>query len=380
MHHHEEDFEYDYTKEHILLNKIIDLAGMGNYEYNIIYFYSLNLKITLFLSSQREGVANAAFVLSHPESDDDIVESVAAIGKNTIEALERVAESFYMTVLKPLLKALANSKKDSIQTTLNGKKHLFYKYESEILYVGSRKIENGYQNLYDLLKDDILNYLGTKKLYLIKIYAAFSANEYICEVRINGIIIPSLTEKIRKYAQTWREQGNYYTEKQCIVFLQDDSTFELCPFTKKEVIDYTKNVIKLFEKVENDDMYYDVYDETLKMTGDKNLATDLFYLIPEIYCRVVFNNLKFKEDIMLLKRSKAAEKLCCYQMRNYSYIEEGIYNYLEDESPDNEKLYSVITLSASYNGLVKAENDKSKLEDITLGMIGVPVEDDYILY
>lgn len=380
MHNHDEDFEYDYTKEHILINKLIALSGMGSYEYNILYFYSLNLKITVFLSLQNEEMANATFVISHPESDDDMVESVAAVGKDTAQALERVAESFYITVLKPLLKALNNSKKETLETKLTGKTHLFHKCESEVLYVGYRKVENGYQNLYDLLKDDIANYLGTKKLYLIKIYAAFSVGEYICEVRVNGIIIPALTEKIIEYAKTWEEQGNYYTEKQCIIFLQDDTTFEVCPFSKNEVIDYTKNIIKLFEKVEDDDMYYGVYDEALKMTGDKNLAADLFYLIPEIYCRVAFNNLKFKEDIILMRKNGTNEKLCCYQMRNYNYIEEGIYNYLEDETPDNEKLYSVITLSASYNSLAKAVDSGSKFEDVILSMVGIPVEDDYILY
>lgn len=380
MHNHDEDFEYDYTKEHILLNKLIELAGMGNCEYNILNFYSLNLKITLFLSAQNEGVANASFVISHPESDDDIVESVAAVGKNNTEALEKVAESFYITVLKSLLKVLDSSKKKTLQTILNGKKHLFHKCESEILYVGYRKIEEGYQNLYDLLKDDIAKYLGTKKLYLIKIYAAFSVDEYICEVRINGIIVPSLTEKITGYAKTWKEQGNYYTEKQCIIFLQDDTTFEVCPFTKKQVTDYTKILIKLFEKVENDDMYYDVYDEALKMTDNRSLAADLFYLIPEIYCKIGFSELKFMETIILVKNNGTTEKLCCYQMRNYTYIEEGIYNYLEDESPDNDRMFKVITLSARYNGLAKAVSEGSRLEDMKLGMIGIPVEDDYILY
>lgn len=371
-HHHE--------KEEIILSNLIYLMDMGSYDgHTTLNVYSLNLKISVFLNNVQSNMTQAIFSIEHPEFEEEIIESVAGAGETINKALENIANNFYESILIPLLAGLNNIESEKLEVLLQKKLRLFKKYESDIICIGKKESMHTHENsLYDIVKDKISQYLGTKKVYMIKIFASFSVNKYICEVRINGVIIPELTKLVEDYAKTWVNMGGYYAEKQCIFFIQDDSTYEICPYTRKEAIE---NALKFIELFESGKEYDAIYSDMENIGKTKDLSTELFFLIPEIYCEVIINNVKYNDLILIMKDNNDSELIHTTQMRVYNYIKEAIYTHLDKNHPSDEKIFNVISLSARYLSIHNALIDgKSEFEELKNIYLTLPVDKNYKLF
>lgn len=371
-HHHE--------KEEIILSNLIYLMDMGSYDgHTTLNVYSLNLKISVFLNNVQSNMAQAIFSIEHPEFEEEIIESVAGAGETINKALENIANNFYESILIPLLAGLNNIESEKLEVLLQKKLRLFKKYESDIICIGKKESMHTHESsLYDIVKNKISQYLGTKKVYMIKIFASFSVNKYICEVRINGVIIPELTKLVEDYAKTWVNMGDYYAEKQCIFFIQDDSTYEICPYTRKEAIE---NALKFIELFESGKEYDAIYSDMENIGKTKDLSTELFFLIPEIYCEVIINNVKYNDLILIMKDNNDSELIHTTQMRVYNYIKEAIYTHLDKNHPSDEKIFNVISLSARYLSIHNALIDgKSEFEELKNIYLTLPVDKNYKLF
>ncbi len=352
--------------------------------------------------------------------------SVAGAGENTKRALESAANNFYESIMIPLLAGLNGVDSEKVEVLLQKKLHILKKYESDIVcvgkresmythreslydrikdklpqYIGTKKVYmikifasfsidkyicevrlNGVlipaESLYDRIKDKLPQYIGTKKVYMIKIFASFSIDKYICEVRLNGVLIPALTEIIEEYARGWENIGSYYTEKQCVFFVQDDTTYEICPYSRKEAIDGALKFIKLFESGKE---YEAIYEDRESFAKTKDLVAELFFLIPEIYCEVIINNVKYSDIVVIMKESGEVESVHTSQMRVYNYIKEAIYTHLDREHPSDEKIFNVISLSARYLSISSAlEKGEEELENLNSAYLTIPVDKNYKLF
>lgn len=371
-HHHE--------NEEILLSNLIYLMDMGSYDgHNTLNIYSLNLKISVYLNNVQQNMVQAIFSIEHPEFEEEIIESVAGVGENTKRALESAANNFYETIMIPLLAGLNGVDSERIEVLLQKKLHIFKKYESDIVCIGKKESMYTHKiSLYDKIKDKLPQYIGTKKVYMIKIFASFTIDKYICEVRVNGILISALTEIIREYAKEWEDIGSYYTEKQCVFFVQDDTTYENCPYTRKEAIDGALRFIKLFESGKE---YEGIYKNRESFAKTKDLATELFFLTPEIFCEVVINNLRYSDIVAIMKESGEVETIHTTQMRVYNYIKEAIYTYLDKEHPSDEKIFNIISLSARYLSISNAlEKGEEELKNLNSAYLTIPVDKSYKLF
>lgn len=371
-HHHE--------NEEILLSNLIYLMDMGSYDgHNTLNIYSLNLKISVYLNNVQQNMVQAIFSIEHPEFEEEIIESVAGAGENTKRALESAANNFYESIMIPLLAGLNGVDSEKVEVLLQKKLHIFKKYESDIVCVGKREsMYTHRESLYDRIKDKLPQYIGTKKVYMIKIFASFSIDKYICEVRLNGVLIPALTEIIEKYARGWENIGSYYTEKQCVFFVQDDTTYEICPYSRKEAIDGALRFIKLFESGKE---YEAIYEDRESFAKTKDLAAELFFLIPEIYCEVIINNVKYSDIVVIMKESGEVESVHTSQMRVYNYIKEAIYTHLDREHPSDEKIFNVISLSARYLSISSAlKKGEEELENLNSAYLTIPVDKNYKLF
>lgn len=371
-HHHE--------NEEILLRNLIYLMDMGSYDgHNTLNIYSLNLKISVYLNNVQQNMVQAIFSIEHPEFEEEIIESVAGAGENTKRALESAANNFYESIMIPLLAGLNGVDSEKVEVLLQKKLHILKKYESDIVCVGKREsMYTHRESLYDRIKDKLPQYIGTKKVYMIKIFASFSIDKYICEVRLNGVLIPTLTEIIEEYARGWENIGSYYTEKQCVFFVQDDTTYEICPYSRKEAIDGALKFIKLFESGKE---YEAIYEDRESFAKTKDLAAELFFLIPEIYCEVIINNVKYSDIVVIMKESGEVESVHTSQMRVYNYIKEAIYTHLDREHPSDEKIFNVISLSARYLSISSVlEKGEEELENLNSAYLTIPVDKNYKLF
>ena len=113
----------------------------------------------------------------------------------------------------------------------------------------------------------------------------------------------------------------------------------------------------------------------------KDLATELFFLIPEIYCEVIINSVKYNDIIVIMKDNGEVESIHSTQMRVYNYIKEAIYTHLDREHPSDEKIFNVISLSARYLSISNAlEKGEKELKDIDRDYLTIHVDKSYKLF
>lgn len=370
---------HNHKNEETVLCNLIYLMDMGIYDgHNILQIPSLNLKISLFLNNVQEKIVQAIFSIEHPEFEEDIIESVVGVGENTKQALESATKNFYNATMTPLLAGLKDENYDIFEVFLQKKIHLFRKYESDLVCIGNKEnLINQDNSLLSIIKDKLPLYLGTKKAYIIKLFASHSVGEYICEVRINGVLVPALRDMLVEYAKNWRNVSNYYAEKQCIFLLQEDSTYEVCPYTRQNIIDLTIKLISAFEAGQTaQDIIYQLEDSD----ENNDVIKELVYLIPEIYCEVTLNNLKYSDIIVLMEESGKNEIIHSTQMRNYSYVKEAIYTYFEKNKPSDSDIFKIISQSKRYFKIEQEFNAGKDFKDIDAGYLVLPVDKDYKLF
>lgn len=370
-HHHE--------NEEILLCNLIYLMDMGIYDgHNILQIPALNLKITLFLNNIQKNMVQAIFSIEHPEFEEDIIESVVGVGEDTKKALESAANNFYNATMVPLLAGLTEKDYDFFEVFLKKRLHQFKKYESDLVCIGNKKdLIVQEESLFDIIKEKLSLYLGNKKAYIIKIFASHSVGEYICEVRINGVLVPALRDMVLEYAKKWKNVSSYYAEKQCVFLLQNDSTYEVCPYTREDVIELTIRLIKIFENGKtSQEIILDLKDSDKK----SNLIKELVFLIPEIYCEVILNNLKYSDIIVLMEENGKNEIIHSTQMRNYNYVKEAIYTYFEKNKPSDSDIFKVISQSKRYLKIDEEFKKGKDFKDIECGYLVLPIDKDYKLF
>ena len=342
--------------------------------------HSLEIEIKVGQKNEQNNIVilQVLFKVAHPFFDGDLIESATATAPTFENALIQATENFCSSSLQPIVAALScdYSSAPSIETELYGKKHVFRKAcIGSTFSIGALNPQQ--KSLWELIEDDIKNYLGTKRVYWIKMLVSCTKNNVIAEVRINNIVFPKLTKNLRKYAQTWENHQTFHTEKQFAVLIQDAETFKPYKFTAEKIRDYVLQIIPMFEKVSSKEEFQAMHDRILKLTGDNNLTDELTVFIPEIYSRII---MKIKADDTVLPVMKGEQNPVPYrasQVRSYSYTEDAVFNYIMRTKPEKETVQNMLACSASYATVAKAVKDGSEPKNLILSGIAYFVNPDY---
>lgn len=325
-------------------------------------------------------VAQMIFTLSHPLFDTPLIESVASVGKSQDDAILNATDNFCTNVLLVIISTLKCQDNQPMEVNLLGKKHIFYKNcFNDVLSLGEKNPKS--KPLWDLVEDIIPTYLGTKKFYWLKLFVGVSNNQITCEARLNNIIYDNLSKPLKEYANSWINKKDFHSEKQFILLVQDNSTYQQAPFTKNQVVDYTKQVIPLFESIRSQSDYDAIKDKIFEITKDSNLTTELNSLIPEIYCKFALKvENQITDKIMLFNGNSSITEISTSQMRSYNYIEETILSHIFDEKPSRENIMNAISCSSMFSCINNMLNNGSKIENILIGGTAMFVDDSYKIW
>lgn len=301
---------------------------------------------------------------SHPEFTDEVEEFLVGPGDDTIRQLQDLAGQVMGLVLEPVLAVLTAGEKEQKIIRLDEKEHLFHPGVSNtISRCRNRESMEKHvprQGLFERFGQEILEHVGRKNNYWIKLYESHFGNEINCEVRINNRIVPELTALLTEDVQNCAAMD--WDQKQTVFLLQDPSTRTACPFTAKQVQEYAGQAIHMLA---GEVPYDDIYGHLLKLTKDESLSFELLYLLPEIFCFRCLPDFNTCQRKILLYRPGQRESLALResQIGSYNWMEAAVERYLAEERPDNSVLLQIINLSSSAGALSAAMEKGSSLKN-----------------
>lgn len=327
--------------------------------------------------SIHENVVQILFQLHHDWLEDTIFEAVAADG-NTLEgAFLNACKQFYEQVLSLYIKAVHKEVQHISVEGFTQERHYFDVYPSKVGGIGKKEgVDDDY---WTLLKEDIALRLGNKKVYWVKVFASKDKENATAEVWINGKEAKELSQRLLAYAINWDTLGAIHTEKQFLLFVQDDRSYVKSDFTKAEIQTYSKKAIQLFEKCKDKQDHLKIRSQLMKWCDDDSLAYEIFSFLPELYCKYAYPYVEFGEKLFMVKKNEKTRELYQSQLQSYGYIEEVVRKRFEEEGVDDATIQNVLAYSANAKAIRKAIAQGDDPNELLVPGIGYFVRDEYQL-
>ncbi len=315
--------------------------------------------------------AQMLFVMWHPFFDEDLVESVAGMGKTETDAEQDGLKGFCEGVLPFVLGALGCTGEHTIRTELQGREHIF----REPCVMGTLHRGAGQSaDLWAILRDSIPQYLGTKKAYWIKLLSSRMGKD-ICEVRINGMVFPELTDKLYAAISEGKSTAQGCMDKMFVLLLQDDATYTPCPYSKADAAEIAHKALTRMLTIEDEESHRAVYEEIQQL--HPILGGEACAFLPEIYCRIIYN---YHTTDSLLPVTLNIGEVRKSQVRAFGYFESAVLDYLKKYRPKGDDHVKILRLSAEFGAINKAVQNGSKIEDLRFSPLAYVVPEDYVIW
>ncbi|MBR0484769.1 MAG: hypothetical protein IJJ69_08355 [Oscillospiraceae bacterium] len=362
----------------ILLNLILEHCPNALLEGDTLHYTGQALHVALEFgqihSRENRFSAQLIFILKHDWFDEELVESCASLGNSLEDAMKACTAEFSESVLKSVLYSLENPASETIVSEIIGKKYKFHVPEQHlVLHKGKGK------NLdpWETVKDKIPEYLGTKRVYWIKLFSADMGEKQFCEARINGIVYPDLTDLLYQELLS-RTDRQVSINKLFIVLIQDAETYEPCPFTKQNVGDLTFLALDKMTDIKEESSRNKVFQEIAKFCPDYSIAVELIAFLPEIISQAVVNYRDNDSLIPVFDYGKPEHELKKSQVRSYGYMTDATEQYLRKSKPSREEIENLLRISGKFETISRALQDEGiKIEDLRLSPLVYFVSKNY---
>lgn len=317
------------------------------------------------------------FISQHPYFDEDLVESCAGIGRTPDEAALNAAEGFCTGVLPMMMAAFkCEGETGEISTELDGEVHTFrVPCFHAVQHMGDKEIPA--LDLWEIVKDEMPDYLGKKRVYAIKLFATCNGKKPVCEARINGTVYPDLSDVLFRAVLKQKKTEKFASDKVFMLLIQSPRTFTHCPFTKQQVGELTWKAIDAMQEIRDEASHDRIFQEIRAMAGDPSLGEEICCFTPEIYARLVVQYRDADALLAVKGTGKQEIRLRKSQLSSYGYIEDAVFQYLRKRQPDKEQNLRIMGLSAQFKSLNQAILDGSKIEDMRFSALAYSVGEDY---
>ena len=314
-------------------------------------------------------------ILEHPDFFGPLVESTAGVKEGDEEKARFAARQIVDSVLDALLPALRGEGEATAPVELWGQARRFRASVSGVLLINAQEPPDR-QDLWSRMAKAVLGCLGTQKVYWVKLYlAGLSGGDTSCEVRINGWVVPELTETLVQIAKSWPLEGMpLRSAKQYIVLVQDGDA--PCPYTWDQAKDLTRQAIRLFESGTD---YGSIPEELEKYAPDPSLAEDVFGFLPELMAQAVLPQVKVTSQFSVSRHEAGQTSVWFTQCRAWAPVYSAIMDHFHEDRPTKDQIMSIAGTSAMLHALNNAVNNGSKLEDLMMSQAFM-VSKDYQLW
>lgn len=372
------------VNKEVFLSEVKILSGKGEISQDTIKFPEQGFQIKIVQLESTSQLMRVDFIMTYIKYNQDIHESMLAVGDNETHTMKKLAEQLQTFMLNPMFEAVnsnGTSNNTLTHTILNNSCN-FTPLLSEVLVTGevdgeqnARVYPNG---LYAIINDSLMDYIGFHKVYFVNMLISTTFVNTSVIVKVNGEPIEKLSTILTKNAKQLDVKSLYYSEQQTLVLWQDGEIN--APFDYYVIDDICKNVaMPMFEKATKEN-YDNIYDEILAKVNDENLARDIFLLVPEILCEIVFeSSTEFEDKVTLVNGETLVEIRTC-QMRLYEYIKKAISNYIIEVDPERDAVLNAYSFSARYNCIEKALINQTDLSKIVNISFALQINDDHTIY
>lgn len=317
------------------------------------------------------------FIAKHPWFDEDMVESVCGIGKTPDDALRQGTEEFCAGVLYFLLAAFDCKSDTFVDVNVRGEKHTFrVPCVRSVLHKGSGKGTD----LFEVVKDELPHYLGTKRCYWIKLFSATMNGEPTCEVRINGTVYPDITDVLYREAVRREKTDGFVSDKEFLLLIQLEDTWTLCPFNKQQVGEKTFQALRLMQEIHDEESAQRIMQSIRDNAPSHSLGLELAAFIPEIVAQQVIDFRDSDGLMPVVNHGKPDVELKKSQVRSYGYIEDAVFQFLRKQKPTEDEIKQLLAISAKFHVLSEAMQKGTKIQDLRMSQLVYFVDDAYIVW
>ncbi|AOR23363.1 DUF6348 family protein [Clostridium taeniosporum] len=343
-----------------------------------LYIKDIDLIIETHVSQINKDFIQVIFILKNKVFDEDLFECSGGIGSNLNDAIESAVDNFLLSSLSGITHALKNEKGDKFKIKYYDEINEFTLYKSCLVVQGDGECRKTI-DYWDTLGEEIKKRLGNKRVYYVKVYVSKIGELINCECRINGKVNVSLSKIINKNINNWDIESTLYSEKQIFILIQTNNTYVPYSFNKMHVSNIIINALDLYKQCDSDEKYSNLYTEIFNFCVDNTLTTDLFYFIPEIFCEFMFPEVKYSDEIIILKGNEKVQ-LFKEQIMSYNFIHDIAEKTIKGGYFKNNEIMNIVFKSSLFNSINRALNSGSKMERICTEPLAFNVRDDYKIF
>jgi hypothetical protein len=325
------------------------------------------------------------FIIQQENFESEIHESLAGIGKgNDIkDAIKNGVSTFESSVLSAIIESFYDRHDPELDFESNsGSNPQIWHPKVGPLHVqgyngGNSSDEN---NIYNILKDEIKLRLGNKRFYWIKVYVSRQPDgKVIAQCTLNNERFSKAEQKMKEYAQKWEVNNQFKGEKQYIILRQCDKTWKPSKYDLNNMRKFVFGAIELFEECSSEEEYNMLFENIARLTGDVDLASELFYFIPELYCQITLPEVGYSDEIIVVKPDQSQTSIYLSQISSYALIKKLVIEKFQTGF-NKEKYQKVLYYSASFKAINDAILKGSKLENLACLPLMVNVYEHYNPY
>ena len=301
--------------------------------------FGYTIDIQVVKNEEKDGIytLQTIFIIRNDylkDKDEPIIEPIASQGKDFDSALKMLAESFEALIWRPIKMMFDKGKALPISSNYLGQHYDYDLYVNSVVLMGDPERKPAMLIYY--IKDALSSFLGSKKYYWVRIFLARQGTKGTenykqnIEVRINGVVCPSLNKRFQPYLDTWKDQDITVVEKQ-FAFIVNKEEEDLCPFTKEQVVEYTRKTLPIMENCKSPEEAVKMKEEMDNFIGNPALSAEIRIFIPEILAKLTLGYNE-GDDLFLLQPSQNQEenpeekpvpiRFAKTQLRSYYYIQQ----------------------------------------------------------
>ncbi len=362
----------------ILLGLAAEACPQPVWEGDMLHYTSQALHVSLEFGqvNSRDNLFSTQilFILKHDWFDEDLIQMFAGLGHSLEEAMKACVIEFTENILKPVLNALEHQGSEIIVSEIIHEKYKFHVPAQKIvLHKGTGKPVN----LWNVIREKIPEYLGTKKVYWVNLFSVDRGKQQFCEARINGVVYPDLTDLL--YQEIFdRKERQPSIDKLFLLLIQDEETYRPCPFTKQNVGDLTFFALDKMTEITDEASRQKIYQEIHKFCPDYAIAVELIAFLPEIVAQTVVNFRDNDALIPVFDYGKPEFELKKSQVRSYGYMADAVEQYFRKQQPSEEEVYRLLRSSGKFETVSRAIQDENiKIEDLRLSQLVYFVNRNY---
>ncbi len=322
-------------------------------------------------------VVQVVFQLHHEWMQEAFMEVIVAAGDSDEDAIFHACEQFYEQILSMYLKILKEPNSLDKVEGFTQQSHNFYVCKSDVRGIGKR--EGVVDDFWEMLKFDLIQRLGNQRVYWVKCFASKQNNKVECEVHINSREAKNLSKKLISYASNWDCLSSFHTEKQWILFVQEEECYEKSIFEKKDIISFTKEAIRIFEESDEAVSLKQIRQSILDVCKDQSLTYELLSFIPELYCEYAYPQVEFGEKLFLVQKNRKTKELYQSQLQSFGFIADTVRKHLELDEVDDHIVQTVVSRSMNAKAIQNSVKEGIDLKELVVSGIGYLGGSDYIL-